>query len=278
MHKQTLFTIYALVATFFLYHAQLHAAKDNFQNVTITLDDGLSENFVDYIYKDSDGYMWFATWAGLDRYDGYNFTHFSHHDKIQPLTSNFVRMMCEDKFKRLWLGTEEGINIFDLKKETLSTLQLDQKFHQLSATSINALYSDHHGNMWVGSTSGICKIHFDKNGVVTDSEIMNSSDDLMNITAIFEDSENRIWLGTPLGEIKLLDNRESQGFHLQNLSVDTSPLSNRIINDFEEDKDGNIWIATNIGLFKYLKEKNGLSFFRLIPPYAYHITMLTPYR
>lgn len=243
--------LYLISALAILLRVEAQAINHNFQNATITLDDGLSENFVDYIYKDSEGFMWFATWAGLDRYDGYTFTHYSHHDKTEPITSNFVKVICEDNFKRLWLGTEEGINIFDLRNKTISTISLDSKLNQLPITSINTLYNDHHGNLWIGSSSGICKIHFDNNGDILDSEIMNSSDDLMNITSVFEDSKKRIWLGTSSGVITLLDNKESKGFHLQNLNIDTTTIEDKAITDIEEDKSGNIWIATNSGLYKY---------------------------
>ena len=38
----------------------------------LEVKDGLSNNQVNAIYKDSDGYMWFATASGLNRYDGYD--------------------------------------------------------------------------------------------------------------------------------------------------------------------------------------------------------------
>ena len=43
----------------------------------ITTDDGLSQNTIFGIVKDKYGFMWFGTWGGLNRHDGYKFTIFT---------------------------------------------------------------------------------------------------------------------------------------------------------------------------------------------------------
>ena len=62
----------------------------------LTSDEGLSQNTVDCILKDSRGFMWFGTWNGLNRYDGYTFKVYKKEDNLHSLSSNFIHSMCED--------------------------------------------------------------------------------------------------------------------------------------------------------------------------------------
>ncbi len=84
----------------------------------LTTSNGLSQGYVYDILQDKDGFMWFSTKAGLNRYDGYSFKVFSH-DAYNPntISSNSINKLFEDSKGRLWIGTEDnGLNIFDKTK------------------------------------------------------------------------------------------------------------------------------------------------------------------
>ncbi len=73
------------------------------------------------IIEDSDGFLWFSSYKGLVRYDGYGTKFF----KAGPnsLSANFVSDLFEDSDGLIWIGTKGGgINCYD--KKTLSTLPL----------------------------------------------------------------------------------------------------------------------------------------------------------
>src|SRR5579871_5576736 len=81
----------------------------------ISMEDGLSNNEVLNVIQDHDGYLWFATGDGINRYDGYTFKTFRH-DPSDPgsLSENFVRALYEDPKGRLWVGTfSSGLNLYD---------------------------------------------------------------------------------------------------------------------------------------------------------------------
>ncbi|GAO43046.1 hybrid sensor histidine kinase/response regulator transcription factor [Flavihumibacter petaseus] len=81
----------------------------------LTTSNGLSQGYVYDILQDKDGFLWFSTKAGLNRYDGYSFKVFTH-DAYKPntISSNVINRLYEDSKGRLWIGTEDnGLNIYD---------------------------------------------------------------------------------------------------------------------------------------------------------------------
>ena len=91
----------------------------------LTEDIGLSHNFVEDIYKDSNGYMWFATHNGISRYDGYNFVNFNSTTTPISLKGDLAYHICEDGFNRLWVASERGIDIIDLETYCTVSLPID---------------------------------------------------------------------------------------------------------------------------------------------------------
>ncbi|MBD3868135.1 MAG: hypothetical protein IFK94_08415 [Acidobacteria bacterium] len=75
----------------------------------LTLEDGLSQSSVNCIVQDNQGFLWFGTQDGLNRYDGYEFKTF-HHDDRDPgsISNNFVWALHVDRNGLLWIGTEGG--------------------------------------------------------------------------------------------------------------------------------------------------------------------------
>ena len=77
--------------------------------VRIGVDDGLSQGTVNAIIQDPQGFMWFATQDGLDRYDGNSFTSISRERTNRgALPRNFVTTIASDGFGTLWIGTDGG--------------------------------------------------------------------------------------------------------------------------------------------------------------------------
>ena len=75
----------------------------------ISLEQGLSQSTVFCMIQDSQGFMWFGTEDGLNKYDGYSFTVYKH-DPEDPnsLGGNWIQAILEDSSGTLWIGTREG--------------------------------------------------------------------------------------------------------------------------------------------------------------------------
>ncbi len=94
-----------------------------YQNDIFDITKGLSHNGVTDIYRDSRGYLWIATYDGLNRYNGYTIKIFKNTIKSNLLPNNRVRSIIEDKDGRIWIGTDEGIAIYDYTKDAFTIIE-----------------------------------------------------------------------------------------------------------------------------------------------------------
>jgi len=93
-------------------------AMGQFKYEWLTTSNGLSQGYIYDILQDRDGFMWFSTKAGLNRFDGYTFKVFTHEAyNTNTISSNVINELFEDSKGRLWIGTEDnGLNVYDKTK------------------------------------------------------------------------------------------------------------------------------------------------------------------
>lgn len=108
-----------LLALLWTFISPLHAQIANRINfIHLGVNEGLSQNTVFDITQDKQGNMWFATYDGLNRYDGYDFTVYQN-DEQNPYSigSNIIRVCTTDSQGRLWAGTQEGLSLYDAEQD-----------------------------------------------------------------------------------------------------------------------------------------------------------------
>src|SRR5438094_10522487 len=86
-----------------------------------TVSDGLPNNVINKIVRDSRGFLWFCTGEGLSRFDGYGFTNYG---VDQGLPHSTVNDFLETRTGELWIGTNAGLVLFDPKGEALPRVVL----------------------------------------------------------------------------------------------------------------------------------------------------------
>lgn len=210
----------------------------------LTADNGLSRNLVDYIFRDSRGFIWLCTSKGLDRYDGYEFIHFDSRNPVNPLQSDNVHCVQEDINGDLWIGTENGLYFFNYKTGEIANsakkLNSTQDFTTRQITFIN---KDDQGNLWVGYNSGLSKIHFDGTEI-TAEEVYHTS------TAI---TASLIYNGNILvsrdNEIFRMIKNNNGKYQRVNADNKLRQFAGAINTMFYD--NGLIWIGTATGLYKY---------------------------
>ena len=84
----------------------------------ISIKDGLSQSTVFSIAQDKLGNMWFATYDGVNKYDGYAFTVYQH-DENDPnsIANDIARIVMTDSKGRVWIGTRDGLSYYDEEKD-----------------------------------------------------------------------------------------------------------------------------------------------------------------
>lgn len=141
----------------------LSAATPHIQQLGIK--DGLSNNEVRTIFQDDRGYMWFGTYDGLNRYDGYEFKIYrSNPNRSDAIIHSFINAIAEDRDHNIWVGTRQGISILNTLEDKFAPAFADRpggrKAFQIRSY-INDIKLDKEGNIFI-ATQKTGLIVFDK--------------------------------------------------------------------------------------------------------------------
>lgn len=88
----------------------------------ITITDGLAHNGVTSLLEDSKGFLWFGTYDGINKYDGYQLRTFKNSTDQDILTSNRIRSISEDNKGNIWFGTDDGISLYNSSLESFKKI------------------------------------------------------------------------------------------------------------------------------------------------------------
>lgn len=260
----------------------LPAAAASYDRIqTLSMDEGLPHSDVNAITQDRDGYLWFATFSGLSKYDGYRLQTFRTDNS--DLTSDRILGLFVARDSSLYIGTESGgLNRYNPVSETISpvveepTTSADQV--------INNIFEDRKGTVWVCRNDGLGYLTL--RGATTYLHVKNRWRGFYIQCGTALDS-CRLLLSTDAGpviynpeteEIQniLRDEIKTRCFSMQSFADGKIALSGgwgvRIydpktddlqrICDFSsrvttQDNHGNIWVGSfNRGLYKY--DRNGI--------------------
>lgn len=224
---------------------------DNYNISCYTMADGLPCNHVDDMCKDSKGFLWVAFMGGgLSRFDGYDFVNFDDTSVNRHIKSNFVRAVAEDKFGRLWVAGEGGIDVIDLPTLSLTTVvDITGRLDSIIGLGVSNLMFDSHGALWISGPQMVDRLTFDDDGtVVTKTTIPVPGAYYQGIVVREIDGEIWIPVGNTVYRARILPDGTPK---LQPVAPSLSGLSEvGYFSDFVE-KDGQVWISTDHGLFRY---------------------------
>lgn len=216
----------------------------------LTMDDGLPQNYVEDLMKDSQGFLWVSTGGdGVTRYDGYEFVTFNTFSGETRLKNNFVRKFCEDRYGRIWMVGERGLDILDVKSlRKVEPQNLGEKFAAFHIRYSTFVYCSEAGNIWMGADNGLYKISFQPDGKV-DAIVKICDLYLYNRSLAFCETNGYIWFDY-LGRLCLV--KESSSMPQQPLPCPESlslPVNTVMLCMFYWQND--MWIGTNTGLYRY---------------------------
>lgn len=207
------------------------------------------------ITKDHHGFMWFATFEGLVRYDGHELKIYES-DPLdeQSLSNKYVTGLQVDSSGFIWVTTRNGLNKFDPIQESFERYYFNQTSDSIERSNwFNTLLIDSHDNLWLGTfEEGL--LYFDTQS----KEFTQYNHDPLEPTSIHSnqvfslafDHEGTLWVGGGnRGSLQYFDSEESC-FH--QVMLDDPLIVIPDILDIEVTNSGDIWCATwNEGIYVY---------------------------
>jgi len=240
--------------------------------------DGLAKNWVTRITEDSRGRVWVGTWGGgITVFDGDKLKNFDNtngldamfiqclledHEGNMLITSQYnglnifkgdhfvnyisermfpdmnVWAVNEDRYGRLWFGTNAGITLYD--PENRISWLFDEENHSIGK-KIRFIRNDRNGKIWIGTSgNGIYRYDFEKNNFTYDRGLSDILHFDLVVTAMTVDIENNLWVGTNEG-VAFWDIEDEQGARYTRING----LSGMGITSLYAAEDGRVWIGTD---------------------------------
>lgn len=218
----------------------------------LSREDGLSQNNVQSILQDSQGYMWFATESGLNRYDGYDVRSYKR-ERGNPngLANDFIWVVAEDGAQDLWLATQGGGLVrWQRDSDSFTSFRHDPKVsHSLASDDIRTLLINADGTIWVGTRDQGVDLLDPKTGHAR--HFRHDPDDPKSLSsnmvyALHLDTLGQLWVGTD-GGVSRLNAGLSEFVRFRNDAADPRSLSNDKVRTIFEDDARNLWIGTSAG-------------------------------
>ena len=228
-----------------LFPMKANALSEDDANITfkrITIEDGLSQTSVEYLYQDEKGYMWIGTSDGLNRYNGHEFKVYRYKEGAKnSISGNYIVAIKEDSVGDLWVGTSRGVNKINQTTNEITTYLPEEDGTGISHYNICEILINSNNEVMVATFDGINI--YDRE---TDKfkRILNSNELTSQfIYSIVEDEEGRYWIGTDNG-LNMYDKKTGevkQFFYNEN---DENTISSNSIYKLYMDKDNKLFICT----------------------------------
>lgn len=130
--------------------ASVASLRSNFYFRSLGVEDGLSQNMIYAILQDKQGFMWFATQDGLNRYDGNSFKVYKKNLATEgSLKSDAIFSLAEDADGLLWIGTDNGVYLYNPVLDRFGSLSLQTQEGTVVTGIVRAIEQDKQGNMWL---------------------------------------------------------------------------------------------------------------------------------
>lgn len=228
----------------------LCAEAHNYMFKHLEVKDGLSNNQVNSILKDSRGFMWFGTASGLNRYDGYSVKVYrSRQENPESLPDNYINEIQEDADGCLWLHTGIGYSIYNPATDSFEK-DVESRMSQMGVSGyVSRIYIDKKKSLWIYVSGRLYRyspgdekavyvdipVEGNENGAVTDITEAGG-----HILLVYE---NGVWCAVDSQEMKL-------GWVEHGIADDLGEKQFDAFSMFA-DRDGKLWIYGVLGVWTY---------------------------
>ncbi len=251
-----------------------------------TVKNGLTQNAVTTIFKDSKGFVWMGTQDGLNRFDGVIFTHYKHNNlDSTSISDQYITAIAEDGAGNIWVGTRNGLNRLDVQKGIFERIHLNpakkqviqyvfdqlftlvngdliivaesqvylwnhlrKKFKQLTVkTTSNSCFTANQQFVWQYLNGWFYQYDPTSGKLLQQVHLTNKGQSFFHATKIYHNKTNIIWVVNESVESKPI----IKLFDIKTLSwLKDSIVLNEKINQINFDNQNNAWIASLSGVIK----------------------------
>ena len=232
--------------TFLLIQMCLLGAKEHYVIQHYSIKDGMSQNTVMAILQDKQGFMWFGTWDGLNRYDGYEFETYKAMDQgVAAQVNNRVVTIYEDAKEQIWWSTYDN---HYYKMDATRKVTTEQPYDSLPEGMLSKMAEtekhtkvDSRGIIWQADDNyGILRYRYGQWKRFTPPLDSRYAGRLRQHFFLLEDNQGRTWVNPTGGGWSYYDYEKDE------LVYPIEGLTNMIHTAYV-DRDGQMWIATYDG-------------------------------
>ena len=209
----------------------------------LTFKQGLSNSKINVIYKDSQGYVWFGTEDGLNKFDGYDITTYRYNpNDSNSLATNQINCLFENSKKQLIVGDSRRMSIYDRRFDNFRPIYIKDTLGNIIGGKVRSIVEDKNGNYWLAlGYKGL--IWLDRN--FRTLKMYSYAKDLNNIHKCYLDRKGRIIVFFNSYGLFEFD-KNTQKFRNIYKNPDVSDYQNCVSTSFVDNND-NYWIGLNNG-------------------------------
>ena len=206
---------------------------------------GLTNTSIYSVFKDREGTTWLATNKGLSRLRKQVISSFSTKDGINHTE---VYPIYRDRRENIWIGTTKGLSIYrngkfeTVELKTADKNALNNENWRPGQMSVQSLWEDSNGKMWVGLNGGIFVVQNGQAKAIAEAEGHH-------VFAIREDKDKNVWAATNKGLLRFRDYKLTNDYNVKD------GLPNEFLTVIFEDSQQRLWIGGLGGLSEFKDEK-----------------------
>lgn len=229
--------------------------------------EGLSQSRANCILQDRDGFIWFGTDDGLNKYNGQRIEVYKNDSKNEKtISDNWINCFYEDEKGTLWIGTlEGGLNEYNKFTNEFRSYLFDNKNdNSISNNNVYTIIRNDENSLWIGTDDGLNLFDITTKKFTRFKDEMvqpgNPKHTIMNdqVRTLYMDVNDILWIGTFKSGL-LSYNKKTKEFE-QYLDLDENgeyavQNANRIRTIYE-DRSGTLWIGHDGGYLSKFNREN----------------------
>ena len=206
---------------------------DGSEWITVGTDGGLLSFWINVVFEDSKGVIWFGTGEGISKFDGTNWENITSDDGLPDYP---IYDIVEDKDGIMWIGTDKG----GVAKIAGNNITVYSEENGFPSNRIRCIAVDSENTKWFGTYAGVnqCGL-IELNDDGWKSYTMEDGLPTLFINDIAVDSNNNVWIGTDYKGVLMFDGTTFKNYTMKD------GLTSDGVYGVGIDTNDNIWFGTH---------------------------------